>query len=76
VAYAAGGFVMHFGLEDIRLALAKAEEAAVPMPTPEVVRDRLIAGVEHGYANLDWPALSLVAAEAAGPSTQCIDATR
>jgi hypothetical protein len=57
---------MHFGLEDIRLALAKAEEAAVPMPTLEVVRDRLIAGVEHGY----------VAAEVAGPSTQCIDATR
>lgn len=67
---------MHFGLKDIRLALAEAEEAAVPMPTLDVFRDRLIASVEHGSADLDWPALSLVAAEAAGPSTQCIDASR
>jgi 3-hydroxyisobutyrate dehydrogenase-like beta-hydroxyacid dehydrogenase len=64
--YAAGGFVMPLGLKDIRLALAEAEEAAVPMPTLDVVRDRLIAGIDHGYADLDWSALGLVAAEAAG----------
>jgi 3-hydroxyisobutyrate dehydrogenase-like beta-hydroxyacid dehydrogenase len=64
--YAVGGFVMPLGLKDIRLALAEAEEAAVPMPTLEVVRDRLIAGIEHGYADLDWSALGLVAADAAG----------
>jgi 3-hydroxyisobutyrate dehydrogenase-like beta-hydroxyacid dehydrogenase len=64
--YAAGGFVMPLGLKDIKLALAEAEEAAVPMPTLDVVRDRLIAGIEHGYADLDWSALGLVAADAAG----------
>jgi 3-hydroxyisobutyrate dehydrogenase-like beta-hydroxyacid dehydrogenase len=64
--YAAGGFVMPLGLKDIRLALAEAEDAAVPMPTLDVVRDRLIAGIDHGYGDLDWSALGLVAAEAAG----------
>jgi hypothetical protein len=36
------------------------------MPTLDVVRDRLIAGIDHGYADLDWSALGLVAADAAG----------
>lgn len=67
--YAAGGFVMPLGLKDIKLALAEAEEAAVPMPTLNVVRDRLIAGIAHGYANLDLSALGLVAADAAGLQT-------
>jgi 3-hydroxyisobutyrate dehydrogenase-like beta-hydroxyacid dehydrogenase len=74
--YAAGGFVMPLGLKDIRLALAEAEEAAVPMPTLDVVRDRLIAGIDHGYADLDWSALGLVAAEAAGLKAPRIAAAR
>jgi 3-hydroxyisobutyrate dehydrogenase-like beta-hydroxyacid dehydrogenase len=64
--YAAGGFVMPLGLKDIKLALAEAEAAGAPMPSLVVVRDRLIAGIAHGYADLDWSALGLVAAEAAG----------
>lgn len=64
--YAAGGFVMPLGLKDIKLALAEAEAAAVPMPTLDVVRDRLVAGIEHGYGDLDLSALGLVAANAAG----------
>jgi 3-hydroxyisobutyrate dehydrogenase-like beta-hydroxyacid dehydrogenase len=64
--YAAGGFVMPLGLKDIKLALAEAEAAGVPMPSLVVVRDRLIAGIAHGHADLDWSALGLVAAEAAG----------
>lgn len=64
--YAAGGFVMPLGLKDIKLALAEAEAAAVPMPILDVVRDRLVAGIERGYADLDVSALGLVAAEAAG----------
>jgi 3-hydroxyisobutyrate dehydrogenase-like beta-hydroxyacid dehydrogenase len=60
---------MPLGLKDIRLALAEAEDAAVPMPTLNVVRDRLIAGIDHGYAGLDWSALGLVAADAAGLKT-------
>jgi 3-hydroxyisobutyrate dehydrogenase-like beta-hydroxyacid dehydrogenase len=73
--YATGGFVMPLGLKDIKLALAEAEEAAVPMPTLNVVRDRLIAGIDHGYADLDWSALGLVAADAAGLKTPGVGAT-
>jgi 3-hydroxyisobutyrate dehydrogenase-like beta-hydroxyacid dehydrogenase len=74
--YAAGGFVMPLGLKDIKLALAEAEEAAVPMPTLNVVRDRLIEGIDHGYADLDWSALGLVASDAAGLKAPSIEAAR
>jgi hypothetical protein len=30
------------------------------------VRDRLITGIAHGYADLDWSALGLVAADETG----------
>jgi hypothetical protein len=30
------------------------------------VRDRMIAGIARGYADLDWSALGLIAAEEAG----------
>ncbi len=64
--YAPGGFVIPLALKDVRLALAEAEAAGVPMPSVSVVRDRLIAGMARGYANLDWSALGLLAAEDAG----------
>lgn len=64
-AYAAG-FAMPLVLKDVRLALAEAESAGAPMPSVNVVRDRLITGIAQGHADLDWTALGLVAAEAAG----------
>jgi 3-hydroxyisobutyrate dehydrogenase-like beta-hydroxyacid dehydrogenase len=64
--YASGGFVLPLALKDVRLALAEADAAAVPMPSVSVVRDRLITGIARGYADLDWSALGLVAAEEAG----------
>jgi 3-hydroxyisobutyrate dehydrogenase-like beta-hydroxyacid dehydrogenase len=64
--YASGGFVFPLALKDVRLALAEAETAGVPMPSVSVVRDRLIAGMARGYAELDWSALGLLAAEEAG----------
>ena len=60
------GFVLPLVLKDVRLALAEAESAAAPMPTVDVVRDRLITGIARGYADLDWSALGLIAAEEAG----------
>jgi 3-hydroxyisobutyrate dehydrogenase-like beta-hydroxyacid dehydrogenase len=60
------GFVMPLVLKDVRLALAEAEDAGAPMPSVGVVRDRLITGIARGYADLDWTALALVAAEEAG----------
>jgi 3-hydroxyisobutyrate dehydrogenase-like beta-hydroxyacid dehydrogenase len=65
----APGFVLPLALKDVRLALAEAENAAAPMPSVSVVRDRLITGIARGYADLDWTALGLVAAEEAGVKT-------
>jgi 3-hydroxyisobutyrate dehydrogenase-like beta-hydroxyacid dehydrogenase len=68
----APGFVMPLALKDVRLALAEAERAGVPMPSAVVVRDRLTAGIARGHARLDWTALALVAAEESetdGPPT-------
>lgn len=62
----AAGFVLPLVLKDVRLALAEAEKAAVPMPSVSVVRDRLITGIARGYGELDWTALGLIAAEEAG----------
>jgi 3-hydroxyisobutyrate dehydrogenase-like beta-hydroxyacid dehydrogenase len=62
----APGLAMPLALKDVRLALAEAENAGVPMPSVSVVRDRLISGIARGYAGLDWTALGLVAADEAG----------
>jgi 3-hydroxyisobutyrate dehydrogenase-like beta-hydroxyacid dehydrogenase len=62
----APGFVIPLVLKDVRLALAEAEKAGAPMPSVSVVRDRLITGIARGYADLDWTALGLIAAEEAG----------
>jgi 3-hydroxyisobutyrate dehydrogenase-like beta-hydroxyacid dehydrogenase len=64
----AAGFVLPLVLKDVRLALAEAEKAGVPMPSVGVVRDRLITGIARGYGELDWTALGLIAAEEAGIS--------
>src|ERR1700710_476170 len=62
----APGFVLPLVLKDVRLALAEAEQAGVPMPSVGVVRDRLITAIARGYGGLDWTALGLIAAEEAG----------
>jgi 3-hydroxyisobutyrate dehydrogenase-like beta-hydroxyacid dehydrogenase len=62
----APGFVMPLALKDVRLALAEAADAGAPMPSVGVVRDRMLTGIVRGYANLDWTALGLIAAEEAG----------
>ncbi len=62
----APGLALPLALKDVRLALAEAEDAAVPMPSVSVVRDRLITGIARGHAGLDWTGLGLIAAEEAG----------
>jgi len=62
------GFAVPLALKDVRLALAEAESAAVPMPSVSVVRDRMLTAIARGYAELDWTALGLIAAEEAGAS--------
>jgi 3-hydroxyisobutyrate dehydrogenase-like beta-hydroxyacid dehydrogenase len=64
------GFALPLVLKDVRLALAEAEMAGAPFPSAGVVRDRLITGIARGYADLDWTALGLIAAQEAGLQTE------
>jgi 3-hydroxyisobutyrate dehydrogenase-like beta-hydroxyacid dehydrogenase len=65
-AYEPAGFKMYLGLKDVRLALAAAEAAEVPMPLASLLRDQLLSGVAQGRGDLDWSALAALAAERAG----------
>ena len=60
------GFALRLGLKDLRLVLAAAEEAAVPMPVASVIRDHFVSGVARGWGDMDWAALAKVVAEDAG----------
>jgi len=62
------GFALPLGLKDNRLALEAAEALAVPMPFGSVIRDRFLAALASGYADLDWSALAKVIADQAGSS--------
>jgi 3-hydroxyisobutyrate dehydrogenase-like beta-hydroxyacid dehydrogenase len=64
----AAGFALPFALKDVRLALAEAEEAGMPMPSVDVVRDRMIVGIARGHGDLDWSALGLIAEEEVTPN--------
>jgi len=59
-------FTMALGLKDLRLLLAAAEAAQVPMPAASLVRDRLLTGVALGRGQDDWSAAAVLAAEQAG----------
>jgi 3-hydroxyisobutyrate dehydrogenase-like beta-hydroxyacid dehydrogenase len=60
------GLAAQLAIKDLRLALAEAEHAAVPMPAASLVHDHLVAMVARGRAELDWSALGLLAAVDAG----------
>jgi 3-hydroxyisobutyrate dehydrogenase-like beta-hydroxyacid dehydrogenase len=66
--YSPPGMAAQLAIKDLRLALAEAERTAVPMPAASLVHDRLVAMVAHGWAELDWAALGLLAAVDAGLS--------
>jgi 3-hydroxyisobutyrate dehydrogenase-like beta-hydroxyacid dehydrogenase len=59
------GFTLPLGLKDVGLALAAGEAARVPLPFAGVLRDSLLEALAGGDAELDWSALSLVAARRA-----------
>jgi 3-hydroxyisobutyrate dehydrogenase-like beta-hydroxyacid dehydrogenase len=59
------GFALPLGFKDVGLAQAAAESARVPMPFAGVLRDSLLEALAAGDEDLDWSALSLVAAKRA-----------
>jgi 3-hydroxyisobutyrate dehydrogenase-like beta-hydroxyacid dehydrogenase len=52
------GFKLTLGLKDVRLLLAAADGAGVPMPFAGVLRDRFLEAVAHGRGNSDWSAVA------------------
>lgn len=60
------GFAAALGLKDLRLALAAADELAVPLPIASLLRDRFLALVANGGGQLDWSAIAALAGRDAG----------
>lgn len=60
------GFRMELGLKDVRLVLAAADSAAVPMPAASVIYGHLLAAVAQGRREIDWSAVTELIAENAG----------
>jgi 3-hydroxyisobutyrate dehydrogenase-like beta-hydroxyacid dehydrogenase len=60
------GFRLSLGLKDVRLALAAADGAAVPMPVASFIHDSFLSAVARGMGELDWAALAKLASERAG----------
>lgn len=60
------GFKLPLGLKDNRLALAAAEDVAVPMPMASIVRDHFLAAMAQGLENSDWAAVARVTFRNAG----------
>jgi 3-hydroxyisobutyrate dehydrogenase-like beta-hydroxyacid dehydrogenase len=63
------GFAAALGLKDIRLALAAADELAVPLPVASLLHDRFLALVANGGGQLDWSAIATLAERDAGGSS-------
>ena len=59
-------FPLSLVLKDVSLMLRAAEDAKVPMPFANVMRDQLSSAIARGYQDLDETALSRIAAENAG----------
>jgi len=59
--YEPAGFRLALLLKDMRLALAAADAAGVPMPLADVVHESLLEGAAHGDGQRDLAVLALVA---------------
>ncbi len=66
--YAPPGFALELGYKDSQLIQATAAKARVPMAVADLVDERLRASIAKGRQNLDWTAIELLVAEAAGLS--------
>jgi 3-hydroxyisobutyrate dehydrogenase-like beta-hydroxyacid dehydrogenase len=64
--YEPAGFALPLALKDTKLALAAADEANIPLPLADLIRDRFLIGLSRGWDHLDQAALGKVAAENAG----------
>lgn len=59
-------FTARLGLKDTNLVLAAADAACVPLPSVNVVRDRLLTAIARGDGDLDWSVIAREQARASG----------
>jgi 3-hydroxyisobutyrate dehydrogenase-like beta-hydroxyacid dehydrogenase len=64
--FSPAGFAAPLGAKDIRLALAAAEDLRVPLPLASLLRDRFLRLIAEGGEDLDWSAISALAARDSG----------
>ncbi|GHU03994.1 putative oxidoreductase YfjR [Betaproteobacteria bacterium] len=64
--YEPAGFLLELGRKDMRLARESAAAVGVPMPLADLLFLRLEDAVKRGRGQLDWSAIELATAEAAG----------
>jgi 3-hydroxyisobutyrate dehydrogenase-like beta-hydroxyacid dehydrogenase len=64
--YEPAGFKLPLGMKDVRLVLAAAEAARVPMPLASVIRDHMVEALAHGQEEMDWSSIARVIAGNAG----------
>jgi 3-hydroxyisobutyrate dehydrogenase-like beta-hydroxyacid dehydrogenase len=64
--FSPAGFAAPLGLKDVRLALAAGEGLRVPLPLASLLRDRFLRLLANEGEELDWSAVSQLAAEDAG----------
>ncbi|MEO8259168.1 MAG: NAD(P)-dependent oxidoreductase [Acidobacteriota bacterium] len=57
-SYDTAGFMTRQGLKDLNLVLAAADQARVPMPIANNVRDRLLGAIAHGDGDKDWAVMA------------------
>ena len=60
------GFRLPLGLKDVKLALDAAQAKSLTLPSAEIVRDNMQAGIDQGMEAKDWSALAAVARHRAG----------
>lgn len=64
--FSPAGFAAPLGLKDNRLVIAAAENLRVPMPLAGLIYNRFLTLLAHGGEELDWSAISRLAAEDSG----------
>jgi 3-hydroxyisobutyrate dehydrogenase-like beta-hydroxyacid dehydrogenase len=65
-AYDKVGFTTLLGLKDFNLIMAAANDARVPLPSGNALRDRLLGAIAHGDGEKDWAVAAREQARASG----------
>ncbi len=64
------GFKLTLGLKDVRLALAAAQATGTPLPSADIVRERMETAVERGLGAKDWSVVAEIARDPDGKQSR------